>query len=84
LQEVIDELGEFSRWNLRVSNGVLGPKLARAKATKASERARIDLVLADQLPPHEKKLSERARLREQQRNLMAAQRSDARKAAGKS
>jgi hypothetical protein len=93
LQDVIDEIeSRINRMTAEISalekpgeySGILGLKRAREKKEiKASERARLDLLLADLLPPYEKKLAEREQLRKQQRNLMA-QRGDAKKAVGKS
>ena len=93
LQDVIDEVeirinrvtGEiFAMEKPGEFSGILGLKLAREKKEiKASERARLDLLLADLLPPYEKKKKELAELRAEHKQLMA-QRTDAKKAAGKS
>ncbi len=92
LQDVIDEIElRINRVTAEISalekpgesGGVLGLRRARELATKASERAKIDSILGDLLPPYEKKKKELAELRAEHRQLMA-QRGDAKKVAGKS
>jgi hypothetical protein len=93
LQDVIDEIecrlnkvsGEiFAMEKPGESSGILGLKRAREeKEIKASGRAKIDSILADVLPPYEKKMAELAQLREEHKNLLM-QLGDAKKAAEKS
>jgi hypothetical protein len=54
--------------------GIRSLKFARQNAKKAAERARIDLILADVLPPYEEKLSELSELRESHRTAIARRR----------
>jgi len=93
LQDVIDEIeNKINRVTAEISalkkpgesGGILGLRRAREKKEiKASERARLDLLLADLLPPYEKKQKELEELRAEHRQLMA-QRGGAKKAVGKS
>lgn len=52
-------------------------KYSRQAATKAAERARIDLILTDLLPPYQTKASELDGLRQAHKNAMARRRSAA-------
>ena len=80
LQDVIDEIeSRINRVTAELSalekpgesGGILGLRRVRELATKASERAKIDSILADLLPPHQKKKKELVELRAEHRQLMA-------------
>jgi hypothetical protein len=46
-----------------VAGGIRGLRFARQHSNRAAERARIDLILADLIPPYEAKLAELSALR---------------------
>jgi hypothetical protein len=77
LQDEIDRLelrlnrAQSEVIQMEEAGGIRDLKFARQNAKKAAERARIDLILADALPPYEEKVAELAQLREVHSAAMA-------------